>query len=80
MCSYSSSDQPGSDTVRRLGIRLRKEGKMVYPHTLNASGLATPRTFIAIVENYQEKDGSILIPERLKPYMHGIEKIEPEIA
>jgi len=61
---------------RRASIKLRKEGKLVYPHTLNASGLATPRTFIAIIENYQEDDGSIRIPTALKPYMQGISKIE----
>jgi seryl-tRNA synthetase len=64
--------------ARRSNIRLRKEGKMVYPHTLNASGLATPRTFIAIVENYQQGDGSIRVPAPLIPYMNGVETIEPQ--
>lgn len=62
--------------ARRGNIRLRKEGKLIYPHTLNGSGLATPRTFIAIIENYQEKDGSISIPSVLQPYMGGLKKIE----
>ncbi len=60
---------------KRANIRLKKQGKLTYPHTLNSSGLATPRTFIAILENYQEKDGSIRIPEVLLPYMGGIEKL-----
>ena len=63
--------------ARRANIRLRKGGKLTYPHTLNGSGLATPRTFIAIVENYQQKDGTIKIPEALIDYMNGIEIIEP---
>ncbi len=62
--------------ARRSNIRMRKERKTVYPHTLNASALATPRTFIAIIENYQQEDGSILIPKALIPYMHGMERIE----
>jgi seryl-tRNA synthetase len=44
-------------------------------HTLNGSGLALPRTVIAILENYQQPDGSVVIPEVLKPYMPGIERI-----
>jgi seryl-tRNA synthetase len=62
--------------ARRSNMRMRKAGKTTYPHTLNGSGLATPRTFIAIIENYQQEDGSILIPKVLIPYMHGMEKIE----
>jgi len=61
--------------ARRANIRLRKERKLIYPHTLNASGIATPRTFIAIIENYQEKDGRIRIPAVRGPYMGGMEKI-----
>ena len=45
-------------------------------HTLNGSGLAVGRTWVAIVENYQQKDGSVVIPEALRPYM-GVERIEP---
>jgi len=44
-------------------------------HTLNGSGLAVGRTVVAILENYQQEDGSIQIPEALRPYMHGMEKI-----
>ena len=62
--------------ARRANIRFRdNDGKVKFVHTLNGSGLATPRTFIAILENYQQEDGSILIPDVLKPYMMGIEKI-----
>ena len=46
-------------------------------HTLNGSGLAVGRTLIAILENYQQKDGSVVIPEALRPYMRGLEAIEP---
>jgi seryl-tRNA synthetase len=44
-------------------------------HTLNGSGLAVGRTFVAILENYQQPDGSVIIPEALRPYMGGLEKI-----
>jgi len=61
--------------ARRSGIRFKpKTGKSEYVHTLNGSGLAVGRTWIAIVENYQQADGSILIPEALQPYM-GVDKI-----
>lgn len=59
--------------ARRASIRFRDaDGKVRFVHTLNGSGLATPRTFIAILENYQNEDGSITIPEVLVPYMHGM--------
>jgi seryl-tRNA synthetase len=64
--------------ARRAGIRFRREGKkgteLVY--TLNGSGLAVGRTVVAILENYQQKDGSVVVPDVLKPYMGGVEKIE----
>lgn len=64
--------------ARRAGIRFKPKagGKSEFVHTLNGSGLAVGRTWIAIVENYQQVDGSILIPEVLRPYM-GIERIPP---
>lgn len=64
--------------ARRAGIRFKenKDTKAEYVHTLNGSGLAIGRTFAAIIENYQQKDGSITIPKALIPYMGGIEKIE----
>ena len=62
--------------ARRAGIRFKPKGggKSEFVHTLNGSGLAVGRTWIAIVENYQQADGSVLIPEVLRPYM-GIERI-----
>jgi seryl-tRNA synthetase len=64
--------------ARRAGIRYRPKGggKSEFVHTLNGSGLAVGRTWIAVVENYQQADGSILIPEALRPYM-GIDRIPP---
>lgn len=64
--------------ARRMSIRFRREGakKPELVHTLNGSGLAIGRTWLAILENYQQEDGSVLIPEVLKPYMGGLEKIE----
>jgi len=64
--------------ARRAGIRFKPKGggKSDFVHTMNGSGLAVGRTWIAVVENYQQADGSIVIPEVLRPYM-GIERIEP---
>jgi seryl-tRNA synthetase len=59
--------------ARRANIRFRREKKPEYVHTLNGSGLAVGRTFVAILENYQQEDGSVRIPEALRPYMEGIE-------
>jgi len=62
--------------ARRAGIRFKgAKGKTEFVHTLNGSGLAVGRTWVAIVENYQQKDGSVIIPEALRPYM-GAERIE----
>jgi seryl-tRNA synthetase len=60
-----------------MNLRFRRGGggKPEYVHTLNGSGLAVGRTWIAVIENYQQADGSIHIPEILLPYMNGIEKI-----
>lgn len=65
--------------ARRAGIRCKAKGagKSEFVHTLNGSGLPIGRTWIAIVENYQQADGSIVVPEVLRPYM-GMEKIEKE--
>lgn len=64
--------------ARRAGIRFKPKsgGKSEFVHTLNGSGLAVGRTWIAVVENYQQSDGSILIPEALRPYM-GADRIPP---
>lgn len=63
--------------ARRINLRYRLEpgSKPEYLHTLNGSGLALPRVMIAILENYQNRDGSVSIPEALKPYLHGRETI-----
>jgi len=62
--------------ARRINIRFRDEdGKLRFVHTLNGSGLALPRTVIALLETYQQKDGSIIIPDVLQPYMGGIKVI-----
>lgn len=65
--------------ARRGNIRFRRSdtGKVEFCHTLNGSGLATSRVIPALVEQYQQPDGSIVIPEILKPWMHGIEVIRP---
>jgi seryl-tRNA synthetase len=64
--------------ARRAEIRYRPEGggKPRHAHTLNGSGLAVGRTLIAVLENYQEEDGSVTVPEALRPYMGGLERIE----
>ena len=63
--------------ARRAQIRYRKEkkGRPLFVHTLNGSGLAVGRTVVAVLENYQQKDGSVLIPDALRPYMGGVERI-----
>ncbi len=63
--------------ARRAAIRFRREekGKPELVHTLNGSGLAVGRTLVAILENYQQEDGSVVIPEALRPYMGGMERI-----
>ena len=63
--------------ARRAKIRFRREdsGKIELVHTLNGSGLAVGRTVAAILENYQNEDGSVTIPEVLVPYMGGVTKI-----
>ena len=65
--------------ARRANIRFRREpkGKPEYVHTLNGSGLAIGRTVAAIFENYQQADGSVIVPEVLRPYMRGAEVIRP---
>lgn len=65
--------------ARRSSIRFRREntGRVEFVHTLNGSGLAVGRTVVAILENYQQADGSIVIPDALRPYMKGIDRILP---
>jgi seryl-tRNA synthetase len=73
----SSCSNCGDFQARRMNLRFRRAGgaKPEYVHTLNGSGLAVGRTWIAILENYQQADGSILVPEVLRPYMNNLEKI-----
>ncbi len=67
--------------ARRLGARFKDEnGKTQYVHTLNGSGLAVGRTLVAVLENYQNADGSVTVPEVLRPYMGGVEVLRPTEA
>jgi seryl-tRNA synthetase len=65
--------------ARRAQIRYRPEegAGTEFVHTLNGSGLALPRVMIAVMENYQQADGSVVVPPVLRPYMGGVEVIEP---
>jgi seryl-tRNA synthetase len=74
----SSCSNCGDFQARRANIRYRPEAgaKPRFVHTLNGSGLAIGRTLIAILENYQQADGSVSVPEALRPYMGGLTKIE----
>jgi len=68
--------------ARRANLRYRPAGggKAKLLHTLNGSGLAVGRTLIAVLENYQEEDGSVVVPEPLRPYMGGLERITASTA
>jgi len=74
----SSCSNTEAFQARRASIKFRSggTGKAEFVHTLNGSGLAVGRTIVAILENYQEKDGSVVIPRALRPYMDGREVIE----
>jgi seryl-tRNA synthetase len=76
----SSCSNCGDFQARRMDARYRPaDGKGTrFVHTLNGSGLAVGRTLIAVLENYQQADGSIAIPDVLKPYMGGLEAIVPK--
>ena len=73
----SSCSNCGDFQARRMQARFRnpETGKPELVHTLNGSGLAVGRTLVAVLENYQQADGSIRVPEVLKPYMAGVEVI-----
>lgn len=76
----SSVSTCGDYQARRMNARFRPEGEEKgtrFVHTLNGSGLAVGRTLVAILENYQQADGSVTIPSALLPYMGGIDKLEP---
>jgi seryl-tRNA synthetase len=73
----SSVSNCGDFQARRANVRFRREpaAKPEFAHTLNGSGLGLPRTMIAVMENYQQADGSIVVPEVLRPWMGGIDVI-----
>jgi seryl-tRNA synthetase len=73
----SSCTNFGNFQARRLKMRFKREGekKTTFLHTINGSGLAVGRTLVAILENYQEADGSVRIPEVLRPYMRGLDRL-----
>jgi seryl-tRNA synthetase len=74
----SSCSWCGDFQARRMKARFRDaSGKTRFLHTLNGSGLAVGRTLVAVLENYQEEDGSIRIPAVLRPFMNGLERIVP---
>jgi seryl-tRNA synthetase len=75
----SSCSDGGSLQAERANIRFKRDpkGKAERPHILNASGVALPRLMIAILESYQQADGSLAIPPVLRPYLHGRERIAP---
>jgi len=74
----SSCSVCGEFQARRMNARYRPKGskELRHVHTLNGSGLAVGRTLIAVLENYQQADGSVVIPDALVPYMGGLKKIE----
>ncbi len=76
----SSCSNTEAFQARRANIKYRPDGtgKAEFVHTLNGSGLAVGRTAIAVLENYQQRDGSVVVPEALRPYMDGREVIEPK--
>ena len=73
----SSCSNCGEFQARRMKARFRPTGdkNTRFVHTLNGSGLAVGRTLIAVLENYQQADGSVIVPEVLRPYMNGLERI-----
>jgi seryl-tRNA synthetase len=73
----SSCSSCGSFQARRMKARYKNENnETVFVGTLNGSGLAVGRTLVAILENYQQEDGSIIVPKILRPYMNNMEKID----
>jgi seryl-tRNA synthetase len=76
----SSVSNVGDFQARRANIRYRPDGggRLQYVHTLNGSGLGMPRTLIAVLETYQQEDGSVQVPEVLRPWMGGIDVIRPQ--
>ncbi len=75
----SSCSTCGDFQARRMNARYRPEGEKAtrFVHTLNGSGLAVGRTLVAVLENYQQADGSVAVPEALQPYLKGLDRLEP---
>jgi seryl-tRNA synthetase len=76
----SSISWCGDYQARRMNARYRPEGakKTEFVHTLNGSGLAVGRTLVAVLENYQQEDGSVVVPTALSNYMGGLERLIPQ--
>src|SRR3546814_19762153 len=83
LCPYTtlfrSISNCGDFQARRMNARYMPEGEKNtrFLHTLNGSGLAVGRTLVAVLENYQQADGSVAVPEALAPYMGGLTKLTP---
>jgi len=77
----SSVSNVGDFQARRANIKYRpvEGGKLKLVHTLNGSGLGMPRTLIAVLENYQQADGSVVVPDVLRPWMGGVDVIRSEL-
>ncbi|MFQ5959571.1 MAG: aminoacyl--tRNA ligase-related protein, partial [Alphaproteobacteria bacterium] len=75
----SSCSNCGDFQARRMKARFRPAGERGtrFVHTLNGSGLAVGRTLVAVLENFQEADGSVTMPEALRPYLDGLDRIAP---
>ena len=75
----SSTSDGGALQAERASIRFKRErgARIEHPHILNASGLALPRLMISIIENYQQADGSLVIPQAVRPYLRGRDRIAP---
>ena len=78
----SSCSNCGDFQARRMNARYRPQGAKDtrFVHTLNGSGVAVGRALIAVMENYQQADGSIVVPEALRPYMGGLQALAPEVS
>jgi seryl-tRNA synthetase len=77
-CSNFEAFQARRAGIRYKGTGGKKDSKTDFVHTLNGSGLAVGRTLVAILENYQQPDGSVIIPQALRQYMGGLERITKE--
>jgi seryl-tRNA synthetase len=77
----SSCSNMGAFQARRMQARYKgADGRNEFVHTLNGSGLAVGRTLVAVLENGQNADGSITVPEALRPYLGGLERLTPPAA